>query len=743
MQKSSWRKRFAILKSRLYLYPAPEPMPRTRRFWIAMGVVAAMVAAFAGFYIVYLTRMQDAFMTPAEDVGIMDQAVWSVTHGQLFHQTICNIVSDSNCYSVNGVSRFAIHFEPILFPISVLYLLWPGPKLLMIVQTLVVAGGAFPAFWLARLRLRSELAGVGLAALYLLYPELQQAEVGYFHAVVLTTALLMFTLYFLYTRRTVWVFVFAILCMACKEEIPLVIAMLGLWSIIFQQRWRSGLGLVGAAVAWVALSLLVFHIYSPLGHPLLASRYTYLGGNIFEIIRNIVLHPVSLLKQHVFEHAHLFYIRLLFSPVNYLSLLAPWVLILAVPSIALNLFSTDPNMYQGTAQYNAEIVPILIFAMIESLVVLVWAVQWVVERVKESQSQPQAQLAGLPASSGVPSQSLVGGQRTGQVGARSPRWLQPAALFVLLAFTLVGVLRHDQTYGVMPYSQGLIWPQVTAHDTLAQRFIDMIPASASVSAQSSLVPHLSQRANIYMFPYGVDHADYVFLDVTSDAYPYAQSDYRNVVKTLLLNGNYGILAADDGYLLLKRGLTAPGISPQSPTPSGQYALPNLPASFCSFTQVPPQQGSTPVQVNFMPAGKGDGTISLVGFQVNRPGANLQVITYWKVSQGTIPPLKIYTSLLDSTNHEVFGSENFTGAFWCPSTTWQPGTVVQMSTDYMYIGNVPRGPVHLAIALLPYSASSATMGGKDQGTPLQIVQASSTVTTLPGRSLVELQAFTLA
>jgi uncharacterized membrane protein len=743
MQKSSWRKRFAILKSRLYLYPAPEPMPRTRRFWLAMGLVAAMVAAFAGFYIVYLARLQDAFMTPAEDVGIMDQAVWSITHGHLFHQTICNIVSDTNCYSLNGFSRFAIHFEPILFPLSLVYLLWPGPKLLMIVQTLVVASGAFPAFWLARLRLRSELAGVALAALYLLYPELQQAEIGYFHAVVLTTAFLMFTLYFLYTRRTLWIFVFAFLSMACKEEIPLVIAMLGFWSIVFQQRWRTGLGLVGSAIAWEALALLVFHIYSPVGHPLLASRYAYLGGNIFEIIRNIVLHPVSLLKQHVFEHAHLFYIRLLFSPVNYLSLLAPWVLVLAVPSIALNLLSSDPNMYQGTAQYNAEIVPILIFATIESLVVLVWAIQWIAERVKESVSQPQAQLAGLPASSGVPSGSLIGGgQSREHVGTGSPRWLQPAALFVLLAFTLVGVLRHDQTYGAMPYSQGLIWPQVTTHDTLAQHFIDMIPASASVSAQSSLVPHLSQRANIYMFPYGVGQADYVFLDVTSDAYPYSQADYGKVVKTLLLTGNYGILAADDGYLLLKRGLPAPGLSPQSPASGGQYALPNLPASFCSFTRVPPQPGATPVQVDFTPAGKGDGTISLVGFQVNRPGANLQVITYWKVSQGTIPPLKIYTSLLDSANHEVFGSENFTGVFWCPSTTWQPGTVVQMSTDFMYIGNVPRGPVHLAITLLPSNASSTTIGGKDQGIPLRIVQAPATVATLPGRNLVELQAFTL-
>lgn len=734
MPESFWRKRFSIIKSRLYLYPAPEPMERTCWFWIALGLVTAMAATFVTFYVAYLIRMQDAFMTPAEDVGIMDQAVWSVTHGHLFHQTICNIVNDTNCYSPGGVSRFAIHFEPILFPLSLLYTLWPGPKMLIILQTLVVASGAFPAFWLARLRLRSDLAGVVIAALYLLYPELQQAEAGYFHAVVLTTALLMFTLYFLYTRRTRWLFVFALLAMACKEEIPLVIAMLGLWSLIFQQRWRSGLGLIGMAVAWVGLALLIFRIYSPLGHPMLASRYAYLGANAFEIVRNIVLHPVSLLKEHVFEHAHFFYIRLLFSPVNYLSLLAPWALVIILPSLTLNLFSSDPNMYQGTAQYNAEIVPVLIFATIESLVVAVWLLQWVAKRV-------QPVFARITAAPTTPPPAKVA---TGSQSSSSPRWLQPAALFILLALTLVGVVRHDQTYGVMPYSQNFIWPQVTSHDTLAQHFIDMIPPEASVSAQSSLVPHLSKRANIYLFPYADNQADYDFLDVTSDNYPYAPLDYRTVVRELLLQGGYGIVANGDGYLLLKRGLPGPGLSPVSPAASGPNALPNLPASFCSFTQVAPQADTTQVQVDFTPQvhKSSSGTVSLVGFQVNRPGAFLQVVTYWKVSQGGIPPLRLYTSLLNEANQEVFGTDNFIGSFWCPSSTWQPGTIVQMRTDLLYIGNVPRGVSHLTLSLLPYSATSGTISSSTQGLLVHIVQAPATITTVQGKNLLQLQTFTL-
>ena len=65
---------------------------------------------------------------------------------RLLHQTICNNISDTNC--IGDVSRFAIHFEPLmLLPIPLLYLIAPSPKTLMLFQAVVVASGAFPVYW--------------------------------------------------------------------------------------------------------------------------------------------------------------------------------------------------------------------------------------------------------------------------------------------------------------------------------------------------------------------------------------------------------------------------------------------------------------------------------------------------------------------------------------------------------------------------------------------------------------------
>lgn len=734
----TWRKLLVVLRNRLYLYPPPEPMPRTRFFWLATSLVALAFVLFSGYFILLHLGRQDAFLTPAEDLGTMDQAVWSLTHGQLLHQTVCNIVSDTNCTGLNGASRFAIHFEPILFLISLFYLIFSSPKTLLVLQTLVVASGAFPAFWLARLRLRNELAAVGIAVLYLLYPALQQAEIFDFHAVTLTCALLLFTLYFMYTRRTAWLFVFAILSMACKEEMPAVIAMFGLWSIIFQQRWRTGLGLVVLGFAWVGMTLLVYHFASPTGHPLLASRYSYLGNGPLQILKYFLRHPRVVINQHLLEPTHSQYLRILLAPAGYLPVLAPWILVLAFPSIALNLLSSFRNQYLGVFQYSAEIVPVLIFATIEAMVLITLVVQWLVKRLRAPQEQQTRDREASQAEQMKPAVSFH----------RGLRWLQPAILLVLVGFTLFNVVRSDFTYGALPFSRAFAWPRVTQHDQVAQQLVAMIPPSASVSAQSSLVPHVSERSHVYLFPYADNAADYIFLDITSFTYPFEPSPYTKEVKKVLQGGQYGVVAAQDGFLLLKRGLPPPGISPFSPVQSGPDAVPELPAAFCSFTRVSPQEVQHALQVDFTPQDSPGNSISLVGYSVAPPQSFLvvtplmQVTAYWRVNTAKMPQLRVLTTLLDKHEKEEFSSMDFPALSWCPVRTWKPGTIVRTVSSTLYVGNVPHGIAQVAIALLPYDVPFGTKEAVTHRVPLHIVNAPGNVAVTPGTNTVQVEKITV-
>ncbi len=749
MQRQSnneiWRKRLALLYSRRSLNPDPVPMPLTRAFWIAIGVVTAVVICFSTYFLAFLFAKQDAFQTNAEDFGIMDQAIWSTVHGHPLHQTICNIVFDTNCASPDGIMRFAIHFEPILFPISLLYLLWSNPKVLFVLQTLVVASGAYPAFLLARLRLRSNWAGVAIACLYLLYPVQQQATVADFHAVTLTAALLLFTLYFMYTRRTVWFFVFALAAMACKEEVPLIVLMIGLWSVVFQRRWVSGGGLALLASCWFLLGYyVIMPHFSPTGHPLLISRYNDVGESPIGLVKNILYHPRVFLNTYVWEKDHFAYIHVLLGPAGYipkpngdplfyLPLLAPWIMILALPALLLNLVSSNPQMYSGLFHYSAEIVPIIIFSVIESLVLIVWLVR----------------LCAVILARGV-EQSR---QSVGRLSLRIQRWGHAASVGLLVLVSLgmlASAVRSDYYFhGQLPFSQGFSWPQSSAHLALAQHFIDMVPPDASVSAQTKIVPHMSHREFIYMFPYQDTRVDYVLLDVTSDIYPYGSStEYANEVKRVLLSGHYGVVEGQDGYLLLKRGLPGPATSALSPVRPDEESDPafvafDLPASFCSNLYAAPGQMVHPLNVSF--SGSGNGKMSLIGYDysgsssLSKETGYVNVTTYWRVESPITTPLQLIMFMQRDNDKDYLVSNDVPELLWCQTNTWKSGQIIRVtSRDFNLQGStIPAGLAHLSIALLPLVQSSSTMMDVQARLSLQILNAPETVTTRRGTNALQL------
>ena len=133
---------------------------------------------------------------------------------------------------------------------------------------------------------------VGFVLLYLLSPPLQAANLSDFHAVALSPALLLAAFYFLETDRP-WGFVaFAVLATMCKEEVGLLVAMMGLWAALVRRRWALGLGIAAVGAGW---SLLGFQVIMPhfngLGSSAFLVRYGQFGDSPAGILRNLVQQP--------------------------------------------------------------------------------------------------------------------------------------------------------------------------------------------------------------------------------------------------------------------------------------------------------------------------------------------------------------------------------------------------------------------------------------------------------------------
>jgi len=110
----------------------------TSRLWQA-GVWALIVAYFLYFGVLTVQK-HNAFQTTAFDLGNVDQAVWNTQHGRPLAMT--NIEGLTN--------RLGTHVEPILVPISLLYFVWSDPRALLLLQTAIIALGAWPVYLIAR-----------------------------------------------------------------------------------------------------------------------------------------------------------------------------------------------------------------------------------------------------------------------------------------------------------------------------------------------------------------------------------------------------------------------------------------------------------------------------------------------------------------------------------------------------------------------------------------------------------------
>lgn len=520
-----------------------DPLPaRSQRR--GLQATALLMALYCVLMLAYLFSLQATLNTHAEDMGIMDQVLWNTTHGHFWRQTICNPVSDVNC--LGNVSRWGIHFEPLMLTLVPLYWIVPGVRTLQVVQVLGVAAGALPAYLLASRRLRNAAAGVAFAAYYLVMPALRSAVTSDFHMVTLAAPALVFALWFLYSGNARGVVIASLVAMATKEQVPLDVFMLGLFALAgWGRRYlRLGVGLLGLAVGWAVLALVVIHLNSPLGLSPTAARYAGLAPTVARL-PDVFTDPLR--RDYLLD---------LVDNTGGLGVLAPWSLVLALPSAILNALSPYANQYSGGFQYNADIAPFLFLAALEGWRLLQHLLRLVERHLRRIFGQP-APLRVVLASLAV-----------------------PLALSVLLP--------TPQTRAIDP-NTGTAWPTPTPHTQLAQRFFNEIPATASVSAQGYLVPHLSHRTAIYQFPDGMSDAQYIFVDVTGNAYPAAtDEDYVQNVLGLLDSGDFTLVDAQDGYILLQRnpipGISAPVALPadfclqSDDTPNGQV--------FCAAASIP-------------------------------------------------------------------------------------------------------------------------------------------------------------
>jgi uncharacterized membrane protein len=496
-----------------------ENAERARLFRRNAIFVIAGAVLFAAIYALLSWLKYRAYMDARFDLGNMVQAVYNTAHGRFLEITTGEL-------KPRQMSRLGSHVDPILALFALPWLVWPSPVMLLVLQAVIVATGAWPAYRLGTRITRDPRAGALLAGAYLLYPALGFLVLNEFHPVALAAPFLLWAFLYIEEGRWLWALPFLFLAAACKETVPLVIGTMGVYFAIRKRSWRPLiLTAVAAAYFVVAVWAIIPHFNGD--QSTFIARYGDYGQGAGEVARTALTHP----GQTVADLAALdnldYWLKLLW-PLGFTSLLSPLTVLIAAPELLLNALSATTFQRRIEFHYTALEIPFLFAAAVLGVMRL-W--RWLGGGFRRAEK-------------------VMAGQRVRR---------ETLALLVLLA-----ALAGNFFMGPLPFSlpgaayDGKDYAR-SAHAAALDEAVAMIPEGARVSANNNAGAQLAARRVAFVFPYFAG-ADWVLVDEKHPFF-YDREDeqmHQLALGKLVLDNRFVSVYAKDGVYVFKRVAPDPG-----------------------------------------------------------------------------------------------------------------------------------------------------------------------------------------
>ena len=243
--------------------------------------------------------------------------------------------------SVFGRNAFADQAAFILLPIGVLARWVPTSNGLLVLQSAALAVGVVPVWRLARetnvLRLSATFV-LGLA--YCLYPAIHNLNLADFHPEALAVPLLLAAARYGVAQRWGWFTFYAVLAVFCRADLALAVAGLGVVIMVRGNR-RAGATVIGAGVAWAALSIWVIQPGFSDGVIPHVEVFSTFGDGPGSILWGMVTHPHVVLRELVTK-TNFETMVLLLAPVLFLPVFAPRHLFPVAPLMAFYFVADVP-----------------------------------------------------------------------------------------------------------------------------------------------------------------------------------------------------------------------------------------------------------------------------------------------------------------------------------------------------------------------------------------------------------------
>lgn len=425
------------------------------------------------------------------DIGLFNQTIRGYSHFQSVENTISLVPT-----------LLAEHFHPALVLLAPFQWIWGDERMLLILQSLLLALGSLPVVAYARQKKLPEEFTLAVQLAYLCFWGIIAGAIYDFHEVALAVPLISFALYGVFSKNNRMLWVSVILGLLVKENMPLIFFMLGIYVAVFQRRWVLGALIAGVSVLYY-LAVIKLLTSGALGAPYKFWNYPNLGGSSSEALQFMLSHPAKTFAMFLDDPAKRETINRLFRSWLYLPLFSP-ISIIALPTFVERFLSPNGAFWQSYYHYTLTVTPIFAFGSVQVL-------NWINVLIKRFNLKPLVKLA-------------------------------PAA-FLIAGLPITGFL----------YTENFRWKPLKASEKANYReCLATIPDDASVVASNGFVSHLSRRDAIYALRTPKLRADYIAVNrfMTFEMGP---DDLKKYINTLIDTDGYSVTCVHDPVIVLKKG----------------------------------------------------------------------------------------------------------------------------------------------------------------------------------------------
>jgi uncharacterized membrane protein len=449
--------------------------------WSAPVAIAGLWAWYGWFFSRLSITNHHALNTRTTDLGYYDNIFYQSIHGNFL-----------GCSFIRTGNHASAHFDPLLVLLSPIYLLSQRAETILTLQAFWLGAAVVPIYLMAVDKLRSRVAGVALAFCYVLYPAVHGANMYEFHSLTLITPMLIWLLYFLERGSRVGYWLTFVLLLLLREDVPLVLCFVGLYSILRRRPGGAWQGLIT-----IALSLVYFVVVKKAFMPseeLLntGSAESYGFGYYYDamipakdgatgLVTSLLTNPAFVLK-HALDEPKLQFLLLLFLPLGFLPFFARPARVMLVYGLIFCLLASRTAVFTIHFQYAS----------------LLFAVAFAITPIA---------LARLSDSTVPPSWFGVSGRRMmfGLLGSMM-------VVTSLLSWKFGGVAENSSFRGGFVRVARKLSPEQRETYAWVQAQTKSIPRRASVAASPKLGPHISNRKAAYFHTDRGKKAEYLFVD---------------------------------------------------------------------------------------------------------------------------------------------------------------------------------------------------------------------------------------